>query len=286
MQGKIKKTDTAVKTVESWWALIFADGSAVQSAIKWVWPVIGGSIAAVIGYVTSWINAFGPAGWAIAGVMGILLTLAIMYGVEQVRIARIQRTSLANADTLVVSNVSDSGGSGPSISSEAINSMISHAIKNSGIEGLEKRVSDCDEEIERISYAANYAVFAPRLTERVKIINGLIAGIIPKLEQDPKHWKDIVRSFASEVNGQAGFTGLLKDDEQSPEYQKNPFRAIQGEELIAEMEGRQDYRAAMDRAKIISERLSVGMRLMGQNPLKEREFYSQLLQDTAIEKRP
>lgn len=94
--GKIQKTDRAAKTVESWWALLVGEGGLGHSIMRWGWPVIGGTVGAIVASATSWISAFGVAGWVGAAIAGALLFLLIGIGIETYRLQRIKRMMLAD----------------------------------------------------------------------------------------------------------------------------------------------------------------------------------------------
>lgn len=90
--GKVERTDKAAKTVESWWSLIFADGGLGHSLFKWGWPMMGGAVGAWVASATSWISAYGVAGWATAIALGILAAVWIAAGFERARTYRHLRT--------------------------------------------------------------------------------------------------------------------------------------------------------------------------------------------------
>lgn len=94
---RIQKTDQAAKTVESWWALLFGEGGLGHSLMRWGWPVIGGTVGAVVASATSWISAFGVAGWAGAAITGALLFLLVGIGIETYRLQRLRRHMLADS---------------------------------------------------------------------------------------------------------------------------------------------------------------------------------------------
>lgn len=89
--GKIKKTDAAGKTVEAWWALLFADGSLGQFIVRWGWLVIGGGAGAWVASVTDWISSYGVAGWAATITIGALSAIWGVAGLEHVRSKRWSR---------------------------------------------------------------------------------------------------------------------------------------------------------------------------------------------------
>lgn len=130
MQGKLKKTDSAVKTSEAWWSFIFAEGSLGQTLFRGVWPVVGGIIGAALGAVTDWINDFGLAGWALASVVGVLCALAIVYGVENVRYARNRRTFSEQAPDLKQTDQITEH----SIDADYVQAAIERALKEAQIE--------------------------------------------------------------------------------------------------------------------------------------------------------
>ncbi|MCY1672224.1 hypothetical protein OVA07_14555 [Novosphingobium sp. SL115] len=80
--GKIKKTDSAAKTVEAWWALTFADGSLGQSILKWAPLMLSGGL---MGGVVAWISSYGVAGWAATITIGVLATIWGMVGIAHLR---------------------------------------------------------------------------------------------------------------------------------------------------------------------------------------------------------
>lgn len=86
--GKLEKTDKTGKTVEAWWALLFAEGSLGQYAIRWGWPVIGGAIGAWVASATDWISSYGVAGWAATIMLGALGTVWIAVGIDHFRSKR------------------------------------------------------------------------------------------------------------------------------------------------------------------------------------------------------
>lgn len=86
--GKLDKTDKTGKTVEAWWALLFAEGSLGQSIIRWGWPVIGGALGAWVASATDWIGSYGVAGWAATIAIGVLTAIWCVAGFEHIRTKR------------------------------------------------------------------------------------------------------------------------------------------------------------------------------------------------------
>lgn len=86
--GKLEKTDRTGKTVEAWWALLFAEGSLGQSLLRWGWPMIGGAVGAWVASATDWISSYGVAGWAGTITIGMLAAIWGLAGFEHVRTKR------------------------------------------------------------------------------------------------------------------------------------------------------------------------------------------------------
>lgn len=105
MRKEIKTADKIGKTTESWWALLFSEGSLGQSLFKWGWPVIGGALGGLVGRFTSWINEFGLAGWSVAAIFGALSFIAIGYGIETYRIQRLRRLKGGDPESIIDSDV-------------------------------------------------------------------------------------------------------------------------------------------------------------------------------------
>ena len=94
--GKLEKTDKAGKTVEAWWALLFAEGSLGQSILRWGLPVIGGAIGVWVASATDWISSYGVAGWAATIMLGALGAIWGLAGFEHVRTKRWLRDHAAD----------------------------------------------------------------------------------------------------------------------------------------------------------------------------------------------
>jgi hypothetical protein len=109
--GKIKKTDSAVKTVEAWWALIIADGSLGQSIIRWVWPMIGVGVGTWVASATDWIGSYGVAGWAATAMLGALGFVWIAVDIDHFRsrqrILAAPETTSAEIDALVTARLNE-----------------------------------------------------------------------------------------------------------------------------------------------------------------------------------
>ncbi len=86
---RIKKTDSAAKTVESWWALLFAEGSLG----RWIGPMIGAGAFGYAAKISEWLNEFGPIGWVTAAGVGFALAATGFAQIEAFRLKRLHRTS-------------------------------------------------------------------------------------------------------------------------------------------------------------------------------------------------
>ena len=86
--GRLKKADSAGKTVEAWWALLFAEGSLGQSVIRWGWPVIGAGVGTWVASATDWISSYGVAGWAATAMLGALGFVWTAVGIDHFRSRR------------------------------------------------------------------------------------------------------------------------------------------------------------------------------------------------------
>lgn len=94
--GKLQKTDKTGKTVEAWWALLFAEGSLGQSVLRWSgFATIGASVGAWVASATDWISNYGVAGWAATITIGMLAAIWAVAGFEHIRTKRWLRENAA-----------------------------------------------------------------------------------------------------------------------------------------------------------------------------------------------
>jgi hypothetical protein len=77
----MEKADKGARATESYWALLFAEGSLG----RWIGPMIGGALASYAAAVSAWLNAFGPIGWVMAGLFGFALTAVAFAAIGHIR---------------------------------------------------------------------------------------------------------------------------------------------------------------------------------------------------------
>lgn len=134
--------------------------------------------------------------------------------------------------------------------------------------------------------ALNRERFRPLLQGNMAALNSEISAAREKLEADPKSWRSVVQLLASSVNSHGSILGLLEEGEQSDKYKKNPYRPVKGDELIEDMEGKQDFRSVIDRVLLLQDRMNAVYRATVVKPLTARDFYTRLLQDIEQGKQP
>lgn len=228
---RVKKTDQAVKTAESWWAFLFAEGSLGQTIVKWVWPVIAAGIFGYAAKISDWVGQFGPIGWVTAAGVGFALGAFSLAQVEGFRLRRSQRlrpedafSRTSEGDEIDIASLIDTR-----LNEFLATTLRAEFAKHSDVHAHDQKLADL---AQKTSTAQGSAQIALDYTKKeIARLDARVGEIAKGCHDMERQWSDWTASHC-------------RSQDQRFQNVDGGFGAIWHRELLGEMEGRIESEAA------------------------------------------